>query len=101
MTSADSSVPNPPGKVYVANIRRVSKGSLQAFADVQIGGILVRDFRIVQQVHLGQKAWVSPPQKEWTGDDGKKRYAPIIELSARLKQAVEQAILAAWEGGAA
>jgi DNA-binding cell septation regulator SpoVG len=77
-------------------IHRVEKAALRAFADVALGlSIIIYGFRLVQQP--GQRAWVSSPQREWVGDDGKHHYAPIVELSGALKTRVEQAILQAWE----
>ena len=95
----DVSVPYPSSKVHVINIRPVQRGNLKAFCDVRLGGILVKDFRVIQQP--GQRPWTSPPQREWTDANGQTRYAPVVELTDRLKQQVQQAILEAWEGGAA
>jgi DNA-binding cell septation regulator SpoVG len=88
-----------PSKIRIITIHQAVGGNLRAFVDIGLGASLViKGFRIVQQP--GQKAWVAPPQREFMGDNGLKRYAPIGELSGGLKRAVEQAILAAWEGGA-
>jgi hypothetical protein len=85
---------NPP-KIRIVRVRAVDRGNLKGFADVQLGGVLVRDFRIIQQA--GHRPWVSPPQRSWEGDDGKPYYAAIVELSDTLKPRVERAILAAWQ----
>jgi DNA-binding cell septation regulator SpoVG len=80
----------------VTALRRVSRGNLQGFADVAFGTFLIiRDFRIVRQP--GQRPWVSPPTREWQGEDGKRHFAPLVELSGDLKGRVEQAVLAAWQ----
>lgn len=85
-------------QVHILSMKQATGGNLKAFVDVQVGASLtIRGFRIVQQP--GQKAGVAPPQREWMGDNGVKRYAPIVELSGTLKHAIEQAILTAWEGG--
>ena len=83
-------------QVQVTNMERFEQaGNLKAFADVKIGKSLrVYGFRVVQQP--GQKAWVSPPQRTWDGQDGKKKYSPIVELSGELKAEVDEAILAEW-----
>jgi DNA-binding cell septation regulator SpoVG len=89
---------NPPSKIRILTIKQAAGGNVRAFVDIQLGTtVVVHGFRIIQQP--GQKPWVSPPQREWTGDDGKRHYAPVVELSGDLKRQVEQAILAAWEGG--
>jgi DNA-binding cell septation regulator SpoVG len=94
--------PEPQGihaKISIVNIHHAAGGNLRAFVDIRLGqSVVIRGFRIVQQP--GQKAWVAPPQREYTGADGKPRYAPIVELSGALKRAVEQVIVQAWKGGA-
>ena len=70
-------------------------GPLKAFVDVQVGTtLIVHGCRVIQQP--GQRAFVSPPQVAWTGQDGKKHYSPIVEWTGALKSAVETAILDAW-----
>ena len=83
-------------RVDVLDVQRFSdKGNLKAFADIRLGrSVKVYGFRVVQQP--GQKAWVSPPQRTWQGNDGKAKYAPIVELLGDFKEEVEQAILAAY-----
>ena len=82
-------------KIEVLKIKNIEKGSLKGFASVQLGGVTIHDFRVIQQ--SGQDAWVSPPQKEFTGQDGKKKYAPIVELGDTLKVEVQRVILAAFK----
>lgn len=76
---------------------RLTNGSnnLRAFVDVEIGGVRIYGCRIVQQP--GQKAWLSMPQNTWVASDQKRRYSPIVELSDRLKEMVNEAVLAEWE----
>jgi hypothetical protein len=57
--------------------------------------LIIYGFRIVQQPR--QKPWISPPQREWIDDSGKRRYTPMIELRGSLKSVVDQAILAVWQ----
>ena len=71
-------------------------GNFRAFASVRIGEVMIHDFRIVQQP--GQRAWVSPPQREYE-KDGQKKYAAIVELSDALKREVSRVVLAAGERG--
>ena len=79
--------------IRVTRIRPIEKGNLKAFADVQIGEIEVRGFRVIQQPSQG--AWVSVPQTEYTKDN-EKRYHNIVVLSEDLKQKVDAEILRAW-----
>jgi DNA-binding cell septation regulator SpoVG len=83
-------------QVHVFNMERFTdRGNLKAFADVKIGRSLkIFGCRVVQQPN--QKAWVSPPQRTWQDKSGVTKYAPIVELSGELKEAVDEAILAEW-----
>jgi DNA-binding cell septation regulator SpoVG len=84
--------------VKILKVTRRDGGTIRAFVDVQIGSSLkLLSCKVIQQ--HGQKPWLGMPSREWVGDDGKKKYAPIVELSGSLKAAVEQAVLAEWEGG--
>jgi DNA-binding cell septation regulator SpoVG len=86
----------PRPKVRVMAVRNVSRGNLRALVDIALGpSLIIRDFRIVQKP--GQRPWVSPPTREWQGEDGKRKYTTMIELSGSLKVRVEQAVLAAWQ----
>src|SRR5215471_11086328 len=62
----------PPVAVEVIDLKvREDKGALRAFASVRIAGkITIKDFRVIQVA--GQKAFVSPPQREFKGPLGEK-----------------------------
>lgn len=79
--------------IEVIKIKSIEKGNFRGFADVQVGEIEIRGFRIIQQP--GQDAWVSVPQTEYIKDD-EKRYYNIIVLPDDLKREVESAVLSAW-----
>jgi DNA-binding cell septation regulator SpoVG len=101
MEPPTASIPQaaPKYHVRILSLKPSAGGNLKAFVDVQVGtSLTIYGFRLIQQ--SGQKPWISAPQRTWTGDDGKPRYAPILELKGELKREVEQAILSAWEGGA-
>lgn len=73
------------------------KGSLRGFASVRINGqssVTINDLRIIQQD--GQKAWVSLPQKSWTDQSGKAKYAPIVEIDGPLMDEISETVLAEW-----
>jgi DNA-binding cell septation regulator SpoVG len=85
----------PDSEIRVVTIKAVNKGSLRALVDIGLGpSLIVREFRVIQQP--GQRAWVSPPTREWQGTDGKRHFAPLVELAGSLKERVEQTILQAW-----
>jgi DNA-binding cell septation regulator SpoVG len=86
----------PLAKIRVLSIRDINKGAVRAVADIGLGPLLIiKEFNIIQQP--GQRVWVSLPSREWQGDDGKRRFAPLVELTGSLTQRIEQAILQAWE----
>ncbi len=88
--------PKPAPSVQFENLKPISKGSLRAFCTVIIGGLKIHSCRIIQE---GDKAaWVSLPQQEWTGQDGKKRYSPLVEVPEHIKAAIQEAVLREWEG---
>lgn len=85
---------SPDDMIKVEKIIPMSgSGSLKAFASVRLGGIIVHDFRIVQQP--GKDAWLSPPQKE-VSKNGERKFFPVVELSENLKKAVADKVLEAW-----
>jgi len=84
--------------VEILNLRPVqNRGNLKAFADIKIGEILIRSFRVVQQP--GRRPWVSPPVESWEGDDGQRHYKRLVVLPEDLGEEVSRAILAAWRKG--
>jgi DNA-binding cell septation regulator SpoVG len=94
MSVPDSPATRKPAVITILAIHPLQGSNLKAFVDVQLGAVVVHGFRVIQQP--GQRAWVSPPQREWMAD-GRKRFAPVIELSGDLKRRVEAAILQAWQ----
>jgi DNA-binding cell septation regulator SpoVG len=83
-------------KIGVIASRHINKGTIRAIADIGLGASLtLKEFKVIQQ--LGQRAWASPPSREWQGTDGKRRFTSLVELTGFLKSQVEQAILEAWE----
>ena len=81
-------------EIRVIKIKKIEKGALQAFAEVQIGQVQIKGFRVVKQPN--QSAWVSVPQVEYV-KDGEKRYFNLIDLPNDLKRKVQDAVLVAWE----
>ena len=80
--------------IKVLEIKTVQNGNLKALAKLKIGETIFHDFRVVQQP--GQRAWVSAPVTSWTGNDGKIQYKTVIEFPKRLKDAVADVVLEAW-----
>ena len=68
---------------------------LKAFADVEVGGWIINEWRIIK--HEGQRAYVSVPQASWKNRDGRVKYRALLSIPGELKQRIEVAILSAWE----
>lgn len=87
-----------PPKVLVINIKPVNggSGSLRAFASIQVGPLIIHDCRLIRQD--GQRAWVSPPQTQWTPREGEKpRYKALVEWPDHWKDAITEAVSEAYE----
>ena len=83
--------------IRVLSVRRVTRpGALKGYADVQLGELTNRNWRITQlegkriAVHPPQVAWKDPVTNEW-------RYAALLNLPSDLKQHIEFAVLSTLE----
>ena len=97
-SNSNSSTTGKPLNITVENIKKLDgTGNLKAFVSVSINNKLtVHSCRIIQQP--SQKAWVSLPQREWTDQAGAKHFAPLIEVSDKIREAIQETVLRAWEG---
>jgi DNA-binding cell septation regulator SpoVG len=73
-------------------------GNIRAFVTIKIGEVTIHGLKVVQAP--GQAAWCALPSKEYTSREGQRRFAPIIEITGPLKEAVSKAVLAAWQRAA-
>ena len=85
------SIPRDFYSVTCLQIRPVkTPGNLRAFADVQLGPLVITGCRVVQQP--GQAAWVAMPQAQ--ADDG--RFFPCLRTDDdALRQNVRDRVLSA------
>ena len=82
-------------RVEILAIKPLTKpGNLKAFVSIRVGELIVHDLRVVQQ--SGQAAWVSPPQREYTDQQGQRKFYPVVEFAGKLKEGITQAVLSAW-----
>lgn len=81
-------------KIHIEKIMPIPSGNLKAFVSIRIGPLTMHDWRIIQQPN--QRAYVSPPQVEFQGADGRKRFKPLLECP-QWKDEIQNAVLAAWE----
>lgn len=79
-------------KISVAAVQPNPKpGNVRAFAVVAIGPLTLHGLKIVQQP--GQRAYVRLPEAESGG-----KYYPVLQCSdERLKTAISEAVLDAWQ----
>ncbi len=83
--------------IHVENLKLLDgAGNLKAFCDIRYAEVLICGCRIIQQP--GQRAWVSPPQREQPGPDGKRQFYPVVKWSRELRKAISAAVLAVYEG---
>lgn len=79
-------------EIRLLNVNR----SLKAFADVKLGDIIIRDFRIIKQD--GQKVFVSPPQVSWKDPEtGEIKFKGILTIPPEQKQRIDLEILSAFQ----
>lgn len=76
--------------------REINKGCLQGYADIYIQA-WDAEINGCKLWRKGSQEWISLPDKEIDGNDGEKRYYPVIRLrtkeaNERLKEAIRQAI---------
>jgi len=77
------------------DLRVIESGkSLKAFADVRIGNILIRDFRIVKED--GKRPHVKAPFSTYKDQTGQIKFRPIIDLPDEVRGEVDLAILNAY-----
>lgn len=79
-------------KVEILDMRLLEGDKpLRGFADVQIGDIVIREFRVIKE--NGKRAWVAAPQISWKGSDGHIQYKTIVTLRDEVKGRVDQVVL--------
>ena len=80
--------------IHVFPLRPIRQGNLRAFASIKIGPLVIHDFRIIQQ--SGQRAYVAAPQIEYE-QFGKRKFKPLLGYPDEWRDAINSAVLAAWE----
>lgn len=78
----------------VIEIRKAGKpGPLRAFADIEIEGLLLRDFRVYQ---VDGKPYVRNPFVSYKNKDGRLTFRQIIDLPPMVQTEVHVLILEAY-----
>lgn len=83
-------------EIVILDLRVIESGkSLKAFADVRLGNIVIRDFRIVKEV--GKRPHVKAPFSTYKDQKGQLKFRPIIVLPDEVRGEVDLAILNAFQ----
>ena len=83
-------------EVKVLEIRVLPPGtkSMRAFADVQLGDLRLKDFRVIQE--NGGKPYVMAPFITYKDKTGQLKFRQIIDLPAEARGQIDVAILNAF-----
>lgn len=84
-------------EVEILDIRLIepSGKSLKAFADVKLGDVTVRDFRIIKED--GKRPHVKVPFSTYKDQRGRIRFRPIVILPEEVRGEIDLAILNTYE----
>jgi DNA-binding cell septation regulator SpoVG len=86
------------GEIEVVEIQNVNlKGALQGFADIRIGGLILRNFKIIRGENGALQ--VEYPTTTFRNSSGQIRYKPLVSCPAELMQKICVKILSAWTEG--
>jgi hypothetical protein len=65
----------------ISNARKLSKGALRGFFDVELpSGLKLNGCTLLEK---DGKRWIGLPSREWQKPDGTKSYMPIVEIPDR------------------
>ena len=82
-------------EIEILDLRVIESGkSLKAFADVRLGDIVIRDFRIVKE--NGKRPHVKVPFSTYKDQEGRIKFRPILILPDKLRGEIDLAILNAY-----
>lgn len=84
--------------IKILKIRPIFNGegrNLKAFCDIQIGEIVINEWRIFHRP--GQMISIVSPQTTWKDKDGRVQYRSIVSIPSELKQQIDAAIISTWK----
>jgi DNA-binding cell septation regulator SpoVG len=67
----------------------------RAFADIQLGNIIIRDFRVMKEE--GRQPYVKVPFSTYKGQTGQLKFRPTVILPDKMRNEVDLAILNAYQ----
>ena len=77
--------------IEIIETKMINKGNLKALISFKLNDSEFYSWRIIQEKN--KKAWVSSPQESWDGEDGKKRYKPLIKFKPDLMKIISEKLL--------
>jgi DNA-binding cell septation regulator SpoVG len=84
-------------EVKVIEIRPLKdRRPLRAFADVRVGSVVIRDFRVMKE--NGKRLYVKVPFSTYKDQTGQLRFRPIVVLPDEVRGEIDLAILNAYQG---
>ncbi len=80
--------------VKVVEIRKTRKpGPLRAFADIEIGDVVIKDFRVMQD---NGRPYVKAPFSTYRDKDGEMKFRQIVILPDELRGRIDNLILSEY-----
>lgn len=84
-------------EIKVNEIRLLNGGKpLKAFVDVQLGNVVIRDFRVIKE--NGKRLYVKVPFSTYKDQTGQLKFRPIVVLPDEVRGEIDLAILNAYQG---
>ena len=82
--------------IRVVEIRPLSDGRpLKAFVDIQLGNVVIRDFRVMKE--NGKRLYVKVPFSTYKDQTGHLKFRPIVVLPDEVRGEIDLAILNAYQ----
>ena len=83
-------------EIKIIEIRLLNNGSaLKAFVDVQIGNLVIRDFRVIKE--NSQRPYVKVPFSTCKDQAGQLKFRRIVVLPDEMRGEIDLAILNAYQ----
>jgi hypothetical protein len=86
---------NEQPRIEVVRIVRLpGDHRLKGFVDIRSGGLIIRNFRIIQQP--GERIQILYPQTSYRDATGTIRYLALLSCPTEFKQRIDAEILSRW-----
>ena len=83
-------------EVKVIEIRPLGDGRpLKAFVDIQLGSVVIRDFRVMKENE--KRLYVKVPFSTYKDQTGQLKFRPILVLPDEVRGQIDLAILNAYQ----